>query len=404
MTMTTMAGKAAGQTRIPPRQFPTTGFQRIDASEQVEEERLPTYRRDNYYPVRIGDVLRGRYQVVAKLGYGVTSTVWLCRDLTYVPLLLLLPSIDRGSADARLRKRRRQDKTFWALKIYVRNLVHNQELAVFQYLAGLRADHPGRAGPEPGSRGGNLLIALQDGGGDMLASIEEDEMNEPSARKQTDDTVVYCSRYMLSGAGALTICDFGQARIGREGQQQQQQQQHTGPAMPVVYRAPEVILGMPWGPPVDMWSVALMAWDMLEPKGLFERYDEASQERNDAHHLAAMTALLGAPPPGFLGRSAETKKYWDAAGNWTGPVPLPASRTLASLVTQLAGEDKEKFVSFMEYLLGWDPDERLNAGQALTHYWLDEGGGGGGGGGARYNIGRESFKSRADTEVIYSIS
>lgn len=68
-------------TRLQPREFPTTGFEVIDPSQKVEEERLPCYNRDEYYPMRTGEIIKGRYQVVAKLGYGVTSTVWLSRDL-----------------------------------------------------------------------------------------------------------------------------------------------------------------------------------------------------------------------------------------------------------------------------------------------------------------------------------
>lgn len=64
-----------------PRSFPTSGFEVLDHAEPIEEERLPGYNADIYYPVCIGQVFRDRYQVVGKLGYGVTSTVWLARDL-----------------------------------------------------------------------------------------------------------------------------------------------------------------------------------------------------------------------------------------------------------------------------------------------------------------------------------
>lgn len=64
-----------------PRDFPSTGFERIDSSQLVEEEKLPFYRRQDYYPMRIGQIIQGTYQVVEKLGYGTTSTVWLSRDL-----------------------------------------------------------------------------------------------------------------------------------------------------------------------------------------------------------------------------------------------------------------------------------------------------------------------------------
>ena len=64
-----------------PRVFPSDGFAVIDSTERVEEEQLPYYQRKDYYPMRIGDVIREHYQVVAKLGYGTSSTVWLARDL-----------------------------------------------------------------------------------------------------------------------------------------------------------------------------------------------------------------------------------------------------------------------------------------------------------------------------------
>lgn len=56
-------------------------FEVIDPSELFEEETLPGYEADLYYPVHIGEVFNGRYRVIGKLGYGVTSTVWLARDL-----------------------------------------------------------------------------------------------------------------------------------------------------------------------------------------------------------------------------------------------------------------------------------------------------------------------------------
>jgi hypothetical protein len=73
----------ASQKLLLPREFPSSGFEVIDPSQVVEEERLPFYCRDEYYPMRIGAVIKDRYQVVAKLGYGTSSTVWLCRDLRY---------------------------------------------------------------------------------------------------------------------------------------------------------------------------------------------------------------------------------------------------------------------------------------------------------------------------------
>lgn len=66
------------------RTSPNEGFEVLPLHEKIEEERIPDYKAERFYPVRLGDVFESRYQVVAKLGFGTTSTVWLCRDLRYV--------------------------------------------------------------------------------------------------------------------------------------------------------------------------------------------------------------------------------------------------------------------------------------------------------------------------------
>ncbi|EXU96711.1 serine/threonine protein kinase domain protein [Metarhizium robertsii] len=387
----------------PPRKFPSTGFELIDPSEKVEEERLPFYKRDEYYPMKIGHVVYGHYQIVAKLGYGATSTVWLSRDL--------------------------RNQKYWVLKVHINSLKYNHELAVYRHLAHHTEDHPGRnhvrefhdsftlkgpngnhevfvmeplgmslrslqgiqrdgAFPEQLVIGAlaqvflaldflheadvihtdvhsdNLLIGIVNKS--IFSTVEENEIHKPSPRKVVGDTVTQVSQYMLGGKGPLILCDLGQARIGRE---------HHGNAMPVPYRAPEVILNMPWGNSVDAWSAGLLAWDLLRGESLFNVYDHESRELNDAHHLAAITALIGPPPPELLQSSEDSRKYWHengslVPGEWKGPVPLPPKKDFESLISDFIGVDKENFVSFMECFIAWLPNDRLTCLQGHFHPWL----------------------------------
>jgi hypothetical protein len=64
-----------------PLKFPTENIPLIAPHQKIEEETIPDYLAARYYPVRIRDLIHNRYQVVGKLGYGTTSTVWLARDL-----------------------------------------------------------------------------------------------------------------------------------------------------------------------------------------------------------------------------------------------------------------------------------------------------------------------------------
>jgi hypothetical protein len=57
----------------------------MDLRAPFEEERLPWYSPDQFYPVHIGQILDSNYKVLGKLGYGAHSTVWLCRDIRYAP-------------------------------------------------------------------------------------------------------------------------------------------------------------------------------------------------------------------------------------------------------------------------------------------------------------------------------
>jgi hypothetical protein len=67
--------------RWKPLDFTNPSFVRIPEYHKIEEETVPEYVASVYYPTRIGEVIRERYHVVGKLGFGSTSTVWLARDL-----------------------------------------------------------------------------------------------------------------------------------------------------------------------------------------------------------------------------------------------------------------------------------------------------------------------------------
>ncbi|KAK2692682.1 hypothetical protein QWA68_007414 [Fusarium oxysporum] len=318
--------------------------------------------------MRIGQAIQQNYQVVAKLGYSTTSTVWFSRDL--------------------------RDGNLWVLKAHINKLKHNQELAVYEHLSRLNLDLAGRqhvrevrdtfkfSGPLdehevfimlPLGMSLRSLQELQQGNvfQETLVTSALDQtllglnyLHDAdvihTARKFIDETVIHVSPYMLGGAGALTICDPGQTRIGKV---------HGGIAMPPPYRAPEVILGMTWGDSLDVSRVGLLTWDLLHQKGIFRAYNQ-SEDLNDAHHLADMTMLLGPPPDVFLRRSDKTRKYWDAEGRWHGLVPLPSEGELKSLDTNLSGEDRDKFLDLLACVLTWLPEDRLNSPEAYFHPWL----------------------------------
>lgn len=122
-----------------PRIFSSSGFTLLDPSLEIEEETLPTYFPENYYPVQQGDVLNERYQITKSLpswGYGVTSTVWFGRDLMWVESLtwFFIPLIPLWNSDSK----------YVALKIYVVGQHKDHELGVYECLNSVESNHPGR--------------------------------------------------------------------------------------------------------------------------------------------------------------------------------------------------------------------------------------------------------------------
>lgn len=81
-----------------PRKTSTISHISLPLEIPVEEETLPYYEPEHYYPVHIGEVYESRYQITGRLGYGAYSTSWLCRDLQCVAPLCATPMTPRNKS------------------------------------------------------------------------------------------------------------------------------------------------------------------------------------------------------------------------------------------------------------------------------------------------------------------
>ncbi|KAF7552431.1 hypothetical protein G7046_g7410 [Stylonectria norvegica] len=365
------------------RKLPTSGFDVIDRNIPVEEEELPDYRVERFYPVHLGEVFQDRYQVVAKLGFGSSSTIWLARDLRehqYVALKIYVytslfhreipvyehlgPKI-RASSHVGSHKLRRLLDTFevtgpdgkhmvlvlqpaqMSLRdfktVFIKTGGFKEEFvrgAIIELLGALDFLHTEAEVLHTDVHPGNLLLGLDDN--DLLRRLEDKELTSPVTRKPVSPQ------------------HFGEARIGPG--------PHAGDIMPLEYRAPETLLYIGWSYSVDVWSVALTAWDLLGPKRLFTARDDDG-DLYDAAHLAQLIAALGPPPSEFLARNKErASDFWDEKGKWLELAPIPTDRTLEALETRL--EDSSGFLKFLRKALTWIPEERATARELLEDPWL----------------------------------
>lgn len=93
----------------------------------------------------------------------------------------------------------------------------------------------------------NILLGVLDDS--AFARFERDELQEPMPRKELPSHTVYVTRPMPLTKGSPLLCDFSEARFDDP--------LNVDLVMPDVYRAPEVLLGMHWSYPIDIWGFAM---------------------------------------------------------------------------------------------------------------------------------------------------
>ncbi|KAM3420658.1 hypothetical protein BST61_g3913 [Cercospora zeina] len=378
----------ASNPAVQPRSFPTDGVPQLPTDVKFEEEKLVGYKPEDFYPVRLGDVYESRYQVVAKLGFGTASTVWLCRNLCENMLIALkvcnigtdetqevaiskhLQSIDAehpgkahlrvALADFQIRGPRgvHQCLVFPALGMSLTNLrdlfdkraLEKTLLQRFLLVIVTALDFMHQAGVMHRDLSpNNILVGADD---TTVAKVEQAELATPSPRKVLADRIIHLSYAMPISYDPPVITDFGAARLGELGQK------HSGDVMPGILRAPEVIAGMGCGSQIDIWSVGVMIWNLLEDENLFSPFED--DHLNDEVHFAQMISLLGPPPKQFLERSTQCCKYWDSEGNWIAATPVP-NQTLESREMRLSGNDRALLLALIRKILKWLPEERPTA-------------------------------------------
>ncbi|GAA93034.1 hypothetical protein AKAW_11146 [Aspergillus luchuensis IFO 4308] len=319
-------------------------------SESWEEERLPFYRPEQFYPVHIGELLNSKYRVVGKLGYGSYSTVWLCHE--------------------------KSEKKYVAVKVLTNSLPERTlsgELGIYEHLSNLKTSHTGSAyirGLEANVvhtdiKATNIMLSIDDKS--ILEDFEKAEQQSPSPKKVVDENrTIYTSRRLRLPNdnlwGQPVLCDLGQARIGHA---------HRGLIQPDIYRAPEVLFDMGWGHSADIWNLGVMAWDIFEGRHLFSALDE-DQEYSPSHHVAEMVAFLGLPPLSFIQRSEETRHVFSEKGEWLGAggVTIPDT-SLERLEEYLSGNGQQSFLQFIRSMLQWIPGNRKTAKELLNDSWLN---------------------------------
>lgn len=131
------------------------------------------------------------------------------------------------------------------------------------------------------------------------------------------------------------------------------------------YRSPEVILGMSYGMPIDMWSLGCILAELLTGYPIFPGENEQEQ-------LACIMEIFGPPEKHLIEKSSRKKLFFDSLGkprvtvSSKGRRRRPSSKTLQ----QALKCDDEAFLDFISRCLRWDPDRRMKPDEAVLHEFV----------------------------------
>ena len=139
------------------------------------------------------------------------------------------------------------------------------------------------------------------------------------------------------------------------------------------YRAPEVLVGYPYSTPIDIFSTAALAFELITGEYLFDpKHDEHNKFTRDEDHLALMSELLGRMPKKLTTQGKYSRDLFTKRGDLRHIKELDRWGLYEVLRDKyhLGATESKMLASFLLPMLHLDPDRRATAQEALSHPWL----------------------------------
>ncbi|KAL8265061.1 hypothetical protein R6Q59_023191 [Mikania micrantha] len=160
---------------------------------------------------------------------------------------------------------------------------------------------------------------------------------------------------------AIKVIDFGSATYDRLDQNYIVSTRH--------YRAPEVILGLGWSYPCDIWSIGCILVELCSGEALFQTHE-------NLEHLAMMERVLGFLPQHMLRKADRNADKYIRKGRLDWPEGATSRESikavqklprLQNLIMQHVDHSAGDLIHLLQGLLRYDPLDRLTARVALRH-------------------------------------
>ncbi|KZZ98841.1 serine/threonine-protein kinase prp4 [Moelleriella libera RCEF 2490] len=335
--------------------------------------------KDGYYKIRIGEILSGRYQIQATLGRGMFSGVVRAIDITTKQVVAIKmmrnnDALRKGGYTeiAILQKLNAADpESRKHIVKFERHFDYRGHLCMaFENLSMNLREVLRKFGNNVGiNLGATRTYAYQI----FVALAHMRKCSIIHADLKPDNILVNEQRNVLK------ICDLGTA-IDRS-DAATAHNQITPYLVSRFYRAPEVILGMPYDYGVDMWSIGCTLYELYTGKILF-----AGDSNNQM--LKAIMEIRGRLTPKLFRRGQLAAAHFDEQGRFvsverdkvlgktairTMAVVKPARDLRTRLHAASTGMNEAEakhlnhFVDLLEQCLALNPDKRITPGEAMKH-------------------------------------
>ncbi|XP_059316335.1 serine/threonine-protein kinase AFC2-like isoform X1 [Lycium ferocissimum] len=165
----------------------------------------------------------------------------------------------------------------------------------------------------------------------------------------------------LPKSSAIKVIDFGSTAYERPDHNYIVSTRH--------YRAPEVILGLGWSYPCDLWSVGCILVELCSGEALFQTHE-------NLEHLAMMERVLGPLPSQMLKKVDRHAEKYVRRGRLDWPEGATSRESIKSvmklprlqnLVMQHVDHSAGDLIDLLQGLLRFDPSIRMTARDALRH-------------------------------------
>jgi len=338
--------------------------------------------KEGYYAHRVGDMLADRYKVLGSYGKGVFSTVVRCLDTkATTPGLEVAIKVQRNNE----MMRRAGEKEIMYLTMLANNDPEQRKHCI-GYLGSF--DHEDHlcmifeamhqnlrmALRQHGHRRGIQMDAVKIYARQMFIGLRYLERLNIMHADLKPDNIVVNDKYNV-----LKICDFGSASNGDDNE-------ITPYLVSRFYRAPEIMMGLQYGCPIDMWAAAVSIFELYTGKIMF-------QGNSNNMMLKLIQEIKGKMPHKLIRKGVFAELHFDPDYDFLYKErdrvsgreiqrtikfeqrPLPG-KDLRSLLmpTKLPEAEARKVIQLADLLdkaLMLDPAKRLTPSQALKHPFCD---------------------------------